>query len=323
MFLSGRSHSFTALVEAISHPRLGSYRTFFSTSDDGQTLGLYQWNEDASGAVFRALSMVEIVLRNQFHKILGARYGGAGARGWFNHLALPSRSLQAVKEITHRRRGTQWIPRVPAPSPDDVVSKLSFGFWPHLLDVTQDTAGNRLRWDDLLVHILPGHRQRQAAYWARQSSRDAFFARMDLCNEIRNRIAHHEPIWKLGPLMSESRARLHSPPIQLLHAPGSPKESVERLQLYYSRLTELLKWLSPALSLAYHGSEMDARCKMLLTERALEHYRHRLALGTAQISQFAGRRKLRKMLKYAARRRQPLALLDGNTLIGHWIGPHR
>jgi hypothetical protein len=326
MFLSSSPSTFTALLEAISHPRLSNYRTFFSATDDAQALGLYQWNEDVCGALFRAISVVEIVLRNQFHRALGSRYGAAGSAGsrdWYNHLALASHSRQKIKEITHRKHHNQWIPRVPARSPDDVVSKLTFGFWPHLLDVSTDSVNASLDWGAILLDILPGHRQRQATYWAKQSSRDAFFARMDLCNEIRNRIAHHEPIWKLGPLMSETRARLHTQPTQVLPAPTSPKESVERLKLYYERLAELLKWLSPALATAYHGGEIDARCQMLLTERALEHYRRRQPLGKAQIADFAGSKRLRKMLKYASRRRQPLALLDGNTLVGHWVGPHR
>lgn len=36
-----------------------------------------------------------------------------------------------ITDITHRRRRNQIVPRVPAPSPDDVVSRLSFGFWPN------------------------------------------------------------------------------------------------------------------------------------------------------------------------------------------------
>jgi colanic acid biosynthesis protein WcaH len=106
---------------------------------------------------------------------------------------------------------------------------------------------------------------------------------LDLCNEIRNRIAHHEPIWKLGPLMSETRARLHTKPAQVLPAPSNPKESLERLQLYYQRVTELMQWLSPALASAYRSGEVDARCRWLLAERTLDHYRRRQPIDNARI----------------------------------------
>lgn len=286
MFLSSSPSNFSALVEAISHPRLSNYRSFFSTADDAETLGLYQWNEDTCGALFRAISVVEIVLRNQFHKAMGARYGSmgsAGSRDWYNHIALSGHSRQKVQEITHRRHHQQWLARVPTRSPDDVVSKLTFGFWPHLLDVMHDSSNSPLDWGAILVDVLPGHRQRQSTYWAKQSPRDALFARLDLCNEIRNRIAHHEPIWKLGPLMSETRARLHTKPTQVLPAPSTPQESLERLQLYYERVTELMQWLSPTLASAYRSGEVDARCRWLLAERTLDDYRQRQPSGKARI----------------------------------------
>ncbi len=286
MFLSSNPSCLSALVEAISHPRLSNYRSFFSTADDAETLGLYQWNEDTCGALFRAISVVEIVLRNQFHKALGARYGSmgsAGSRDWYNHINLSGHSRQKVQEITHRRHHQQWLARVPAKSPDDVVSKLTFGFWPHLLDVMHDSSNSPLDWGAILVDVLPGHRQRQSTYWAKQSHRDALFVRLDLCNEIRNRIAHHEPIWKLGPLMSETRARLHTKPTQVLPAPANPTESLERLQLYYERVTELMQWLSPALASAYRSGEVDARCRWLLAERTLDHYRRRQPIDKMRI----------------------------------------
>jgi hypothetical protein len=324
MLLSSNLGSLAALVSAISHPRLSNYRTFFNATDDAQALGLYQWNEDTSSALFRVISLVEIVLRNQFHKVLSVHHGTVGStasRDWYVDLALPQESKQKVKKILERKQHGTWVPRLPTPSADDVVSKLTFGFWPHLIDVNTTTAGAPVDWSILLPAILPGHRQKTATYWAKQASQDAFFARMDLVNELRNRIAHHEPVWKLGALMEESRPRLHYTPAVVAPAPSTSAESLTRLGLYYARLTELLAWLSPSLAKEFSGSEADTRCKMLLTERTLAHYRGRQQIGRVQIANFAGNRRLRKMLKYASRRRQPLAVLDGSRVVGHWTAP--
>lgn len=325
MFISGNPKSLTSLVEAISHPRLSNYRSFFSTVGDAQALGVYQWNEELSGALFRVISLVEVVLRNQFHKALGSRYGvvgTAGSRDWYQHIGLNQLSRQKIKEITHHKpHGGTWLPRVPARSPDDVVSKLTFGFWPHLLDVPADSLGNNIPWDSIILDVLPGHRQRQRTYWAKQASKDAFFARMDLCNELRNRIAHHEPVWKLGALMEESRARLHSPLVQVLPAPVTPADAVDRLHLYYDRLSELLHWLSPALAQAYKGSEIDIQCKSLLSAGAVENHKHQRLAGTVDIKNFAGKKRLRKLLRYASRKRQPLTIKNGTVVLGHWSCP--
>ncbi len=320
MILTTGSAYVGPFVDAISHARLSNYRTFFSPADDNETLGLYQWNDDVSGSLFRAMSLLEIVLRNQFHKALGSRYGAVGPTGgkdWFNHLTLNPDSRDKVKKITHRKRHGTWLPRNPMPSPDDVVSKLTFGFWSHLLDVTTDATGQSLKWGDILVDVLPGHRMRLPTQW-KQSERDALFARLDLCNEVRNRIAHHEPIWKLGPLMQEARARTGVTPTIVAPAPPTPADAVDRLAVYYSRMVELLKWLSPDVAAAYRGCESDARCRMLLTHEALEHYRRRRSLGEVQLNQFLGERRLAKVLKYASRHRQPVVLKRGEAVVGYW-----
>lgn len=320
MILATGSAYVGPFVDAISHARLSNYRTFFSPADDGETLGLYQWNDDVSGSLFRAMSLLEIVLRNQFHKALGSRYGAVGPTGgkdWFNHLNLNPDSREKVNKLTHRKRHGTWLPRNPMPSPDDVVSKLTFGFWSHLLDVTSDAMGRALKWGDILVDVVPGHRMRLASQW-KQAERDALFARLDLCNEVRNRIAHHEPIWKLGPLMQEARARPGITPAIVAPAPTMPTDAVDRLALYYSRMVELLKWLSPDVAAAYRGCESDARCRMLLTHEALEHYRRRRSLGEVQLDHFLGERRLAKVLKYASRHRQPVALKRGEAVVGYW-----
>ena len=183
--------------------------------------------------------------------------------------------------------------------------------------MTNDATGHALKWGDILVDVVPGHRMRLPTQW-KQAERDALFARLDLCNEVRNRIAHHEPIWKLGPLMQEARARSGVTPVIVAPAPTTPVEAVDRLALYYDRMVELLKWLSPDVAAAYRGCESDARCRMLLTHVTLEHYRRRRSLGEVQLNQFLGERRLAKVLKYASRHRQPVALKRDEAVVGYW-----
>ena len=152
-----------------------------------ETLGLYQWNEDTCGALFRAsLSVVEIAAQpvpqgsGSSLRFDGQCWLVTG--GTTTSPACPGHSRQKVQEITHRRHHQQWLPRVPARSPDDVVSKLTFGFWPHLsLDVQADQTTRHWTGGQFWTSS-PGHRQRQSTYWAKRSPRDAF-ARLDLCND--------------------------------------------------------------------------------------------------------------------------------------------
>jgi len=265
-----------AVAQAISHARLGSYKRYFQAITDLEALGLYQWNEDLREAFARTTDLIEVVLRNQFHAALSQRYGqqgGAGSRDWYSYLNLPQKSSDKVLEITHVYRGGTWRPRHPARTPDDVVSNLTFGFWPRLLDVSSDTNQVAVPWDHIIPDILPGHRQRAATYWRPQARQDAFFARMDLCNDLRNRIAHLEPIWKLGPLKAEARNR-PGRAIQTVGGPTrNPQESLDRLRLIDDRLIELLHWLSPTVSRLYRQCPIHTRCVELLTHAALDAYR--------------------------------------------------
>lgn len=321
--------SAAALVAALSTARLSNYRRFFGAASDEEAVGLYAWNEDLGAALFKAFSLLEVVLRNQFHSGLSATYGAngyAGSRDWYLHLQLSKHSSKNVQELLSYRKRVrgQWVfmPRSPVPTPDDVVSNLTFGFWQHLLDVTHDTAGARVSWGHLLPSILPGHRQQQHTFWRQQANQDSLFARIDLLKDLRNRIAHHEPLWKLGPLQFESRERPSHPPRAIvLPAPATPGDAVSYLQLLYDRLLELLQWLSPAVHQSYVGSETDMRCRSILTLRSLEHYRQRRPVGKVDITAFGAPRAMRQLIRYATRQRQPLHLVQGANSMGHWICP--
>lgn len=327
MFIPAAPGALTALVDALSYPRLNSYRRFFGAASDAEALGLHQWNEELSAALFRAISLVEIVLRNQFHKALSSRYGVSGStssRDWYEHIGLQRLSRSKIEAITHDRKHGTLVPKIPTPTPDDVVSKLTFGFWPHILDVSHDAIGNALPWEDVLLDILPGHRQRTSTYWKVQRHQDEFFARLDLCNELRNRIAHHEPIWKLGPLLQERRARKTAPPPSVVApAPTTPADAVARLLLLFDRLVALLQWLSPIVAQSFVGSSVEVRCRTLISMTAIAHYQYGRPLAQLDVAQLATKSALKKVLKYAARNKQPLHLKDGTKSLGHLMVPVR
>lgn len=265
-----------SVVQAISPARLGSYKRYFQAANDLEALGLYQWNEDLCEAFARTTDRIEVILRNQFHAALSQRYGqqgSAGSRDWYSYLNLQPKSSEKVREITHVYRRGAWRLRTPVRTPDDVVSNLTFGFWPRLLDVSTDTNQVTVPWCTIIPDILPGHRQRDPSYWRPQARQDAFFARLNLCNDMRNRIAHLEPIWKLGPLQAEARNR-PGRPIKNVDGPTrTPQESLDRLRLINDRLIELLHWLSPTVTHWYRQCSAHARCIALLTPAALDAYR--------------------------------------------------
>ena len=312
------------LIDALSQSRLSSYRNFFGTHTDSEALGLYFWNEDLADVFFRTISLIEIVLRNQFHRQLSGRYGTHGATGtkdWYKHLALNKESNDKLQKILNKKSHKNGHPGIRQLSPDDVVSKLPFGFWPHLLDVKHDLANNPVPWGQILTDMLPGHRQKNARYWSKQSRQDQLFARIDLCNALRNRIAHHEPIWKLGPLMQEARPRPNKQISVLADAPSNPEEALNRLRILQEKMVELMGWIAPRIQQAYSVSETAFRTTSLINERTLLHYKARRTLAQIDISGLKGVRAFRKIVRRASRQRQPLHLKDGVASLGHLFCP--
>lgn len=309
-----------ARIVALSHARLSNYRSFFGAASNAELLGLYQWNDDLSAVLFRTVSLVEVVLRNRFHYAMSLRYGSAGGHGskdWYDHVALDAHAKSKILGITHTKQGQQHVPRIPTPSPDDVVSGLTFGFWPHLLDLKKDMTNQLVNWGAILVDVLPGHRQQQPTHWAKQKHRDAFFARLDLCNELRNRIAHHEPIWKLGPLLNEGRPRKGVPLTVQVTAPNTPAEALLRLSLLYGRVLELLSWLAPDVAAHHITCELHLRCLSLLRLETILVYQQGHPLVEIDLAKEGSLRTLRKSLRYAARHKQPVVVKDGYRIIGY------
>lgn len=321
---------FAAATAALSTARLSNYRTFFSAASEAEVVGLYKWNEAVSIQLFRILSLAEIAVRNRFHSVLSDHYGAVGypqSKDWYQFLVLGNNSKRSLEKVLLVRRHRTFVPRTPPPTPDDVISKLTFGFWPHLLDVGQDTYGKRVNWATLLPLILSGHRQRgDLTYWRQQAHRDAIFVRLDLCNGLRNRIAHHEPIWKAGPLLEEKRNRQNAGAIQqVAAAPTNVDEALTRLRLYYLRIQELIGWMCPALLKMHLASETHIQTEALLTHAAIAHHKK---VGRANVLCLGQQRTLRafkKKLKYLSKKGAPVRLYRGskelaeNYSMGQWI----
>lgn len=290
--------SLAAVLGVLTQPRLRNYRTFFSAKSDREAYGLYAWNESLSACFGRVLGTLEIAMRNQFHSAMSHRFGVAGttaSRDWFNHIQLSCKSRAAVTELTHRKqrvgRSIQHVPRNPMPSPDDVVSKLTFGFWPRLLDVNRDANGQRIDWADIITDVLPGHRQRDSTFWKAQKQQDALFARIDLCNGLRNRIAHHEPIWRAGPLLEEARTRKNVQPAVLQAAPSTPAEAIVRLGICYQCTIELLEWFSKELAVLVRSTETHHRFLALNSLVTLDDFRRHAGMSRAFAIELASHRE--------------------------------
>jgi hypothetical protein len=170
------THSYTAIESRLSAARMTPYLSAVGRDRDG-ALDLYLWNLKISGAFYVDLSTTEVVLRNAIDGALQSRFGRG--RSWFDNVRLNQSGTDHLNAATTRVRvaghGTH----------DDVVAQLSFGFWRSLL-----TRYYR-------ATLWPAIRPVFLADPSRQSPRpEGIFQMVDQLGYLRNRIAHHETIFR-------------------------------------------------------------------------------------------------------------------------------
>ncbi|ELI5735536.1 Abi family protein [Vibrio fluvialis] len=323
-----RPNNYNILFDALSAPRVGAYKHYFGTHlTDEQLFGCYQWNESVSHAFFKVITLIEISMRNKMHFALSQHYhaepkkivnnfkvnnwvyvnyntlGSARSCNWYNaqkngKSVLSKKSLSKVHSVTHNQRnGSYWM-GARTPSPDDVVSSLTFGFWSSLVDKCKD-----IEWDILLKDIFPKHRVTNSNQWTSDIERKKLSYRLDLVRDVRNRIAHHEPIWKLGNLLSENPPLLNgqfNPQGQRVISDGpttTPQESIRRLANYYVKHTQLLRWMSQEIYDDFIGSSHHKHMLWLLSSEGLNAHIDRAKHLPISMTTCRFKRELKSILK--------------------------
>ena len=171
------------LIAAFSPERMGTYHEAVSGDHDKAAL-LYVWNAKVGAAFYGPLQAVEVTLRNAMHRELSRCYGPL----WYDdpRAGLDWRCSSEVKtrltKLGHRA------------GPSRLVAALPFGFWVSLLG-----AGGRLgregRHKANYEMTLWRPALRLAFPHVTPLTRKAAHAPLDRLRTLRNRIAHHEPIF--------------------------------------------------------------------------------------------------------------------------------
>lgn len=170
-------------INSLSTDRLKSYEILCPNKMDGDIIGAYHWNLLISRTLYPFIHSIEIALRNSIHQAASQKFG---TEFWFETVVIDGRSksiLEDTKNDLYRR-----FEQVSA---SDIIAGLTFGFWTNLLKqktYTDQFNPNRL-WPDLIPSVFP--------HYARgHDDRKNISKRLEEIRLIRNRLFHHEPIWK-------------------------------------------------------------------------------------------------------------------------------
>ena len=169
------------LIELLSAERLTSY--MHATGDDVEAaFALYEWNMRAGASVTMTTGMVEVIVRNALDRSLREWATERGSESWLDLAPLDQRGAEDIVKARTRATRNGRDPEVHG----KVVAELTFGFWRYLVASRYLTA----LWIPALTSAFAygaedvGLRRRQV---------ESDIKRLML---VRNRAAHHEPIFR-------------------------------------------------------------------------------------------------------------------------------
>lgn len=170
-----------AITSALSAPRMSRF-VMACGNDRSRALELYRWNAQVSAAFMVPLHICEVVLRNAIvgpiEEVYGPRWyapGGAFERS----LPRPTLGYSPYRDLHISRQGQ--------PTAGKVIPELKFMFWVSMLTARHDA---RL-WTPFIAKYFPF----LIVTAAPRDRRRMLHHRLDEIRTLRNRIAHHEPIF--------------------------------------------------------------------------------------------------------------------------------
>lgn len=178
---------FDELSIIFSEERLDGYLNHAKCNNSKtHALVTYSWNIELSQALYPALQILEITLRNALHQALSNNFETAF---WFDLPILHEREKKQVDQAKNDLRKEN--KKMEA---GHVVAKLAFGFWTSLFDVRYEHG--QVLWPRLLKPAFPylSKGQRTRTFLSRELNR---------IRSLRNRIFHYEPIWHWKDLSSQ------------------------------------------------------------------------------------------------------------------------
>ncbi|WP_345229747.1 Abi family protein [Olivibacter ginsenosidimutans] len=166
----------------LSQPRIIRYLNACD-GNSRKAMTLYRKNLRLSQELFTVISCFEIALRNRINQVYSTAYGydwlrdSSVAGGIFDNTNC--RHTKNIILLSMRRL-------LPHYSPAKLLAEMDFGFWRYLFAQPQFHAGGKI-----LLKIFPAKPTTTPAI---QYNHSYVFNQLGKINELRNRIAHHEPI---------------------------------------------------------------------------------------------------------------------------------
>ena len=178
-----------------------------------KAMALYRYNLAVSSELFKIISCFEVALRNQIDKTLKPLLGN----DWLRDCSLPGGIFDNAKTIGTLkiiRKAYNLLKLSGCYTPTKLMAEMEFGIWKYMYSGPEYAATGQK-----LLSVFPAKPKSTAVL---QIDNKHIFNELNCVNQIRNRIAHHEPI---------------------CFAAGLPIKTVYYIQREYQRILKLLSWM--------------------------------------------------------------------------------
>ncbi|HCG6696343.1 TPA: Abi family protein [Vibrio parahaemolyticus] len=232
-----------SIIKTLSSPRLSTYKKpNLCDASDEQSLGLYAWNKQLSGLFYPVLQVLEVSLRNainnayiEYHeKLVEASFQQQDwtkekaniDRFWFCNSYTNQNNRPAFQQITKAKGDL--VREGKAITPDNLIAKLTFGFWVHLTDKNHRSSQPPANppiielWPSLNSLVFPYAKDLNGTPLSINHISSNLFE----INKLRNRIAHHEPFWKATDLFDSD-------------------DSINTVVAHYEQCLKVIRWINP------------------------------------------------------------------------------
>jgi hypothetical protein len=180
--MSNTIDTLAAIKAALSAGRISTFETAAGVTQptDPRAVALYAWNAQVAAYLFMPLHICEVVVRNAAADAIEAVHGTNWPWNTGFQASLPTGPGYSPRNDLINVSNTQT-------TPGKVIPELKFAFWEQMFTTRHDTK----IWRSQILRVFPNHEATATWY----SVRNRVNGDLQVIRRLRNRIAHHEPIF--------------------------------------------------------------------------------------------------------------------------------
>ncbi|HDC2658981.1 TPA: Abi family protein [Salmonella enterica] len=248
--------------KSITDIRLETYKRSFQTHNDLECLGVYIWNKRVCAELLPVLQILEISLRNaicsshrewarinlkEYNSLSEEQFNDSYDELWFVNFynSTTEGCFQQTKSQIETAKN-KLTKRGIEITKNSLIPELSFGIWASICKDHHESNQNSMKiWPGMMHYTFPGD----------NISYNNICSLLNKINNLRNRIAHHEPIWHSNKLI------------------GYPS-FFNKVISEYDNCLNLIKAIQPSNLKIIELAECHINLERLLRPQALKDYKN-------------------------------------------------